>query len=340
MDILSRFKQSLESRPVFRPGEKIFVACSGGPDSVALYFLMKNAFPDLRPGLLHFNHKLRKKASDADEKFVRSLARKEKVPFVLGTAGRAQKNSHKKSIEEAARHERYAFFQQAARKNRISKIVTAHTLDDQAETILMRVLQGTGPQGLAGIRRSFKFGQARFARPLLDFSKKELLDYLRENRIRYRQDASNKSEKFLRNRIRGSLLPRLEREFNPRVREALARIPAILEEENDLLESLKAEAWKKCFKRKRRQELDLKRRPFYKLPRYLQFSVLDTALKTLDPMSGMSFEAWQRIKPRLDSARFRYSLPKEVDLEMTPTKLGVYKRKPLQQNRLPKQSRG
>ncbi len=327
MDMVSHFQQVWSRHCFVRPGEKIFVACSGGPDSVALYFLLKQSLPSKKgPGILHFNHKLRGKASDQDENFVRSLAKKEKTRFICGRAD--SKKNPKKSIEEAARHDRYAFFQEASKKYRIAKIATAHTLDDQAETVLMRVLQGTGPQGLSGIRRSYKTGAAHFVRPLLDFRKGEILKFLKENHIPFRKDESNDSQQFLRNRIRAGLLPQLSREFNPRVHEALARIPAILEEENELLETLKAQAWKKCFRRKKNGVVGLKRGDFNKLSKYLQFWVLDRALKTLDPLSGMSFEAWQKIKPRLESRRFRWSLPKEVDLELTPGGVGVYKRLP------------
>ena len=322
MDLLSRFKQSLNAQKLFRPRERVFVACSGGPDSTALYFLLKASAPELKIklGLLHFNHKLRGRASDRDELFVKKLARREKVPFVCGKSALRKKEGEKKSIEEAARHERYAFFQ----KCRVKKIVTAHTQDDQAETILMRVLQGTGPQGLGGIRRVMKMGQLQAVRPLLDFSKQEVLEFLKKNRIPFCKDQTNNSPKFLRNRIRAQLLPMLAREFNPRVKEALARIPAILEEENQLLETLKAEAWKKCFKNKSGQSLELKRKIFQKHPDYLRFWVLDGALKSLNPASGMSFEAWQRIKPRLADPVYRQSLPKDLDLELTPSKVRIY----------------
>lgn len=331
-DILSRFKQVLQTQKLFHSREKVFIACSGGPDSVALYFLLKETVPENSFGLIHFNHKLRGRASDADERFISRLAKKEKIPFITGRAP-VKSRQGKKSLEEAARHERYAFFQAAAKKHRIGKIATAHTLDDQAETILMRVLQGTGPQGLAGIRRSFKFGTAAFIRPLLSFEKREVLEFLRKRKIAFRRDQSNDSPRFLRNRIRRALLPQLEREYNPRVREALARIPAILEEENELLESLKNEAWSKCAGKKLNSGMTLKRSRLSKLSAYLQFWTLDRALKTLDPQSGMSFEAWQRIKPKLESSHYRCSLPKELDMELTPSLVGIYKRKPLRHNR-------
>ncbi len=339
MNLLERFKQSLETQKLFRPGGKVYVACSGGPDSVSLYFLLKKTLsPGIRLGLIHFNHRLRGKASDADERFVLSLARREKAPVIIGRAEKTGKEQTGKSPEESARHERYAFFEQAFQKHQILKIATAHTLDDQAETVLMRVLQGTGPQGLAGIRRSFKYGRACFVRPLLDFSKEELLCFLRAEKIEFRKDLSNQSLRFLRNRIRHSLLPQLAREFNPRVRQALARLPVILEEENEMLETLKAQAWKQCFKRKGKQAVNLKRKKFRGLPGYLQFSVLDKALKTLDPLSGLSFEAWQKLKFRLGDASFRHSLPKEVDLELSPLTVNLYKRTPLKRKRLPNQS--
>lgn len=333
MNLESRFAHVLDRQNFFRLKERVFVACSGGPDSTALYFLLKSALAGnkIKLGLLHFNHQLRGAASDGDEAFVRKLARKEGVPFISGKA--AGKGRGKKSVEEAARHERYAFFEEAARRHSIRAIATAHTLDDQAETVLMRVLQGTGPQGLAGIRRILMVKKIRFIRPLLKFSKAEILAYLRKNGIAFCRDRSNRSPKFLRNRLRAGLLPQLEKEFNPRIKEALARIPAILEEENEMIEMLKARAAERCIRKKSPRAVELKRKTFQSLPSYLQFWVLDAGLKKLDPQSGMSFEAWQTVKPRLKDRRFRHSLPKSLDLELGPSVLVL-------RNRLPKPCRG
>lgn len=327
-NLLENFEKHLFRQAFFKPREKILIACSGGPDSVALVHLLKDLAPfySWKLGVLHFNHRLRSAAKD-DERFVRDLAKKMKLPFFNGAGDvvrEAGKNKH--SIEEAARAMRYTFFTKAAKRMN-SKVALAHTLDDQAETVLMRVLQGTGLRGLQGIRETNRMNGIVFARPLLIFTKKEILSFLRFRKIRYRKDESNDSLQFVRNRIRLKLLPMLRRDFNPRVVESLARIPAIVKEENSLLDQLEKDAWRKTVKKGKRKGLELKRSIFMSLPGPLQFRVLEKALKKLDLRSGLSFEAWARIRAGLSRSRNCWSLPKDIDFSLTPKRIMVYKKK-------------
>ncbi len=329
MNFPARFAQSLGSSPWIRAGERIFVACSGGPDSTALYFLLKPVLKDKRTklGLLHFNHGLRGREASADEAFVRALARKEKIPFYSARgAVSAEARAANLSIEEAARQARYDFFMKSAAKHGIRTIALAHTQDDQAETVLMRLIQGTGPRGLAGIRKELKIGKVLFVRPLLDFSKREIMEFLKENRISFRTDSSNSSERFLRNRVRRQLLPLLARDFNPRIVESLARIPAIQGEEEQLFLDWEEKAWGKCFRLKKGKTIYLRRNVFLKLAPALQFRALERALKSLNPQSGLNFEAWQKIRPGLGKKTFRHSLPKDIDFELTPSQCMIYKK--------------
>ncbi len=325
--LLERFEKSLASSGlVKRSGQKILIACSGGPDSVALFHLFRMLEPRKRPGLalLHFNHGLRGRQSDADQFFVRRLAREHGAGFF--SRKKKVRVAPKESPEEAARRCRYIFFEQAARHLRHSTIATAHTLNDQAETVLMRVLQGTGLEGLCGIRRQMRFGAIRLIRPLLGFGKKELLAFLKENGLKFRSDASNESRKFLRNRIRLDWMPRLERDINPKLIPALARIPEILEQERQVLEDLQKSAWRRVFKKREAGRVYLRRGFFGKLPAPVQFRVLDAALKTIDPASGLKFGLWQTLRTRLGRRTDRISLPRGIDLALTPREIICYRR--------------
>ncbi len=331
-NLLLRFQNHLAEKSFFKSGARILVACSGGPDSVALFHLLQQLSTenDWKLGILHFNHQLRPKTAKRDEHFVRRLAAKYRVPFFAGR-GNVEKEAKKTqtSIEECARKMRYDFFLKTARTRKFPKIVLAHTQDDQAETVLMRILQGTGMRGLSGIREHARMSGVALIRPLLGFTKKELLSYLAENRIRFCSDESNHSHRFIRNRIRLKLIPHLEREYNPRLVQALSRIPAIVREENALISELEGMAWIKVFKKYTARKLELRRKTFLKLPAPLQFRMIGKALERLDARSGLSFEAWDRLRKGLARPRFCYSLPKDIDFSVTSKRVMLYKKKSL-----------
>ena len=328
-ELLACFEANLRDKRLLNPRQKILVACSGGPDSVTLFHLLRTlaAKYSWKLGLVHFNHQLRPGATNTDERFVRSLARKFKVSFFCGTGNVKQKALETKtSIEECARQMRYDFFLWIAKAKKFQTIVLAHTRDDQAETVLMRVLQGTGLRGLQGIREKFKMGRVTLVRPLLSFAKKELLRYLSEQKIPYRRDKSNDSFRFVRNRIRLKLIPGLQRDFNPRVIEALSRIPAIVAGEGALISELEEKAWKKTVRKRHGAKIELCRSAFLKCHPALQFRILERALKKLDPQSGLSFEAWQRLGCGLTRPCCRYSLPRDIDFVLTVKSATLYKK--------------
>jgi len=203
---------------------RLLMGVSGGADSVALlHALVERGY---RPHICHLNHGWRGAASDADEKFVRALA---------GKLGLSVTISRRKTAptEDAARRARLAFFERVAHKTGIRTLALAHTADDQAETVLLRLIRGAGPTGLAGMASERMFGQLRVVRPLLHVTRAEVLDYLRARRLSWREDDSNWDVRFLRNRVRHVLLPLLEREFNPGIRAVLQRTAEIMRAEVD-----------------------------------------------------------------------------------------------------------
>ena len=327
--LLSRLEEHLQDKHFFKERQKILVACSGGPDSVTLFHLLRglSAKHRWKLGLAHFNHQLRPGDAKEDERFVKALARKYKAPFFCGTGCVKREAQRKKaSVEECARQMRYDFFLRISKAKKYQVIALAHTRDDQAETVLMRVLQGTGLRGLQGIREEFRMGPATVVRPLLVFTKMELLEYLAEQRIPYRSDKTNNSPQFVRNRIRLGLIPKLRRDFNPRVVEALSRIPAIVAGESSLIAELEEKAWEKVLRRCRGKRVELRRAVFLKFPHALQFRILEKALKKLDPQSGLSFDAWERVRRGLVRSRYVSSLPKDIDFALTPKNVMIYKK--------------
>jgi tRNA(Ile)-lysidine synthase len=207
----------------------VVVAVSGGADSVALLRVLAAA-EEHRPQRLivtHFDHRLRPGAAD-DARFVADLAGRLKLPFELGEADVASlAKVEGDGIEAAARRARYKFLEEAADRQRAHFIATAHTADDQVETVLHRILRGTGVAGLRGIRevRAF-FGRQDLyvVRPLLGVRRKEILEYLREIDQPFCEDPSNADSRFTRNRIRHKLLPVLEQAYNRNVIDAILRL--------------------------------------------------------------------------------------------------------------------
>ncbi len=227
----------------------VIVAVSGGADSVALL----RALSALKTGgagrliVGHFNHGLRPEAAD-DAAFVAKLADRLSLPIEIG-AGDTESlaTSVGDGIEAAAREQRYHFLQMAAERLGARYVVTAHTADDQAETIIHRILRGTSVAGLAGMHRARQLGDAvTLLRPLLDARRSGLRLYLNDLQQDFREDASNANREFTRNRIRHDLLPRLAGDFNRDVVAALVRLGETARDAQQVIEARAAELLDRC----------------------------------------------------------------------------------------------
>ena len=271
--LAQRVCRSIREQELLRPGDRVGVAVSGGADSVALLRLLLELRVELGVvlSLVHLNHQIRGGDADADQQFVTDLARLHALPLHVSSADTPAEAARRRlSLEATAREIRYRYFESLLVDRLLDKIATAHTLDDQAETVLLRLARGTGTTGLAGIYPNWpvvsdqcsedvasnarvgtglrqacpeqlKRGEAvervhgerssplslAIVRPLLQIRRSELLSYLRELSQPWRDDASNLDLRFARNRVRHKLLPLLESELNPRIRELLAETAEI-----------------------------------------------------------------------------------------------------------------
>ena len=256
---------------LLRAGDRLGIAVSGGIDSVALLRLLLELRQELGIVLsvVHFNHKLRGAESDADQEFVAQLAREHELHFHAASGEVAQLAADEHSgLEAAARELRYGFFRQLLEADEVdetepqsdgepnatsvanplpnshlNKIATGHTLDDQAETVLMRLIRGTGLRGLGAIHPRILIEQedgeshGEIIRPLLGIRRRELEEYLEDIKQPWREDSTNADAKFTRNRVRSLVLPLLEREFNPTVVENFAELAEIARDEEDYWEN-------------------------------------------------------------------------------------------------------
>lgn len=218
----------------------VLIAVSGGADSVALlhglHALHRINTGDGRLIVAHFNHRLRGAASDADEAFVQSLAEQLGLQCVVGRAAIDLNNASGDGLEAAARQARYDFLAKVAGEFGARYIATAHTADDQVETVLFNILRGTGLSGLAGIPRTRQLTEATtIIRPLLDFPRAEVLAYLASLGQTYREDETNQLTDYTRNRIRQDLLPQLAHDYNPRVRDSILRLSQAANQADDFL---------------------------------------------------------------------------------------------------------
>lgn len=263
--LAQRLLAHIRQHELLKPGERVGVAVSGGIDSVALLRLLLELRSELGIVLsvVHFNHKLRGDESEGDERFVADLARQFDLGFQSESSDVAEHSRVSGvSIETAAREMRYEFFRHQVRDEQatiptlsqntregwgnhtsLDKIVTGHTLDDQAETVLMRMIRGAGLKGLGGIHPRLLVEDddgetcGEIARPLLSFRRRELESYLTEIGQGWREDTTNADTSFTRNRVRKLLMPLLEKEFNPAVAENIAGLAEITRGEEDFWET-------------------------------------------------------------------------------------------------------
>ena len=294
----------IRGRDLLRAGNRVGVAVSGGADSVALLRVLIELRSEL--GLVlavaHFNHGLRGEQSDADEAFVAELAKEHGMEHF---AGRADVRNHasisKISIEAAGRELRYRWFALLAREQRFDSIATGHTLDDQAETVLLKFLRGAGSRGLAGVYPIVNRDGFRIIRPLLCITRAEVESYLTSLGQPWREDESNLDRRFLRNRIRHQLLPLLEREYNPNLRRLLS----------DLAEVSQAEQgyWNELVERhlKTNESGDLLLEGFATLPIALQRRVLKAFAESSGP--ALDFEHVEKLRQCALGNRRKAELP-------------------------------
>ena len=224
-------------------GDTVLVALSGGPDSVCMLHILNELRSEFSLGLCvaHFNHKLRPEAALEDAEFARETAKKLGLAYVTSSADvRGFAEEQKLSIEDAARRMRYDFLCRSALSLGANKVAVGHNADDQAETVLMRLIRGSGPQGLAGIPPTRRLGAGDgllIIRPLINVWRLDIMRYLSKNRLKFRTDETNESPEYLRNRIRLDLIPKLENEYNPQIKRRLASAASTLAAENDFMEA-------------------------------------------------------------------------------------------------------
>jgi len=238
-NFIKKFREDSFRQELWGKEAKIVIGVSGGPDSVCLLDALNQLKGKYALELIvaHVNYNLRGQDSAKDEKFVLDLAKKYDLEILV----LRPKIKTKKNLENNLRDIRYAFFEKIRKERNFDWIAVGHNLDDQAETFLHRLIRGAGMSGLRGMQ----FKNRKIIRPLLGFSRCEILEYLKAQKLKYQIDKTNQEDIFLRNRIRHGLIPYLEKNFNPKFKETIFQTAVSLGEDYALIESLAEDFFQK-----------------------------------------------------------------------------------------------
>jgi tRNA(Ile)-lysidine synthase len=243
--MIKKVIKTIEKYKLFDKKDRVVVALSGGPDSTALLVSLAQISKQLDFSIIvaHYNHGLRGTSSDEDEKYSQELAIKLGLTFVSGKMDQKLRQKGQ-SPEDFYRQQRYQFLNKVAEDYNAQKIALGHNVQDQAETVLLNLLRGSGLEGLKGI---LPMRDGKFIRPLIEVSRSEIIDFLSEAGISYCQDSSNESNIYLRNKIRFELIPYLQDKFNPKIEENLAQMAEILRQDDDYIRNSVQEAMESTY---------------------------------------------------------------------------------------------
>lgn len=234
---VKKVKDTVKQHDMLHPGDRVLVAVSGGPDSVCLLRVFMEVKRNLKIEIIvaNLDHGIRGRESKRDSDFVKELSKDFGLDCMHKKISIRTRKKGKRSLEECAREERYAFLKKSAEKCNCNVIATGHTMDDQAETVLLRLITGASLKGIAGIPVVRHEGSLKIIRPLITAEKKEILDYLKVTGQAFCEDHTNMDKKYFRNRIRHEVLPFLE-EYNPRIKRSVANLCNTMREDLDFLE--------------------------------------------------------------------------------------------------------
>ena len=289
--------RTIAAHRLLNPGARVVVAVSGGADSVALL----NALVALRPAwklslfIAHLDHALRPDSGD-DAEFVRRLGRRLEIDTLIERHDVGERCAREGwSLEDGARRIRFQFLLEAARTRSAEAIALAHTADDQAETVLMRLLRGTGLMGLGAIALTRPLEDRRLIRPLLGIWRSEVIAYVRRKGAAFREDPTNRDRRFLRNRIRHDLLPLLARDYNPNIKGTLVQLAEQSRTDYGFLDEEAGRSWKRTVKSAKGEgrTLAISVAAFLRQPKALQRQLMRRAIQQVKGGPGrLEYRHW------------------------------------------------
>ena len=256
--------KTIEKYNMINNGEKIVVAVSGGPDSICLLNILNNIKGKLNIKIVvaHVNHSLREEA-DEETEYVKNFCKKLNIECYIKKVDIIEiSKKNKVGTEEAGRKERYDFFDEVFSKTKSDRIATAHNLNDNAETVLMNIIRGSGLSGLKGIEEVRDY---KYIRPLIEISRKEIEEYCKENKLEPKYDKSNKENIYTRNKIRNILIPLLEKEFNPNIVKSISKLSELAKLDNEYFNNIIKSEYNRIKLEENHNEIILNLKEFNKL---------------------------------------------------------------------------
>lgn len=274
--------ETIKKYNLIKDSEKIVVGVSGGPDSICLINILneikKDGIIKFELVVCHINHMIREEAK-SDEEFVESYCKEKHIPFfskhaeVINIA-----KTEKIGTEEAGRKIRYEFFEEVLEKTNANKIATAHTKNDNAETVLMNIIRGSGLSGIKGIT---PIRENLYIKPLIESTREEIEEYCEQNKLDPRHDKTNDENIYTRNKVRNILIPLIEKEFNPNIIETIDRLSDLASKENEYLEEQTKLAFEKSIIKNEKDEIILNLRMFNKENKVIKARLILYTIKRL-----------------------------------------------------------
>jgi len=286
--MIKKVIKTIEKYRLLEKKDRVVVALSGGPDSTALLAALAQISKELDFDIIvaHYNHGLRGIHSDQDKKYSQELASKWGLVFVSEKMDPKQRQKGV-SPEDFYRKQRYQFLNKVAEDYKAQKIALGHNIQDQAETVLLNLLRGSGLEGLKGI---LPMREGKFIRPLIEVSRGEIIDFLSEAGISYCSDSSNNSNIYLRNKIRSELIPYLKERFNPKIIENLAQMAEVLRQDDDYIGKSVQEALESTYIQNQPDEISLNIEYLKGLAPAIRSRMFKKILESLSPeKNGFSF---------------------------------------------------
>ena len=277
-----KVKETIKKYGLIKDKEKIVVGVSGGPDSICLLNILNEIKNEgtikFEIIVCHINHMIREEAGD-DERFVEEYCKEKQIPFFSKhiEIEKVAKNE-KIGTEEAGRIARYEFFEEILKKEKADKIATAHTKNDNAETVLMNIIRGSGVSGLKGIK---PIRDGKYIKPLIDISREEIENYCEEKKLNPRHDKTNDENIYTRNKIRNVLIPLIKIAFNPNIIDSIDRLSKLVDEENEYIEKITKETYEKIVIKEEKQEIILNLKEFNKQEKVIKERLILYTIKKL-----------------------------------------------------------